>query len=409
MESIGKNTILASADNQGYANTITQYIKEMDMKKQHLERFLVLMLATLCLLMAVSCNTTKSQMVVVPEPAPVVATPVYASVQGTIAVVDKYGNVETDIPVTAMIAAGYELGDILTITIGANSIDAPLVGTYSDVNRGAFLVRPTNDVMALAMSYDNFAGKTGTEAGMAVTLSMAEKAGYLSEYKIRHLEKSQERADYASDPIFANFRNVVMGDIPAGRLYRGCNPVLDDARAPYAAKLVEDAQIRTVINLADSEESMAPNLPAAPYYQQLVNNGQVIALNMGIDFHDPAFTAKLKDGLLFMIDHEGPYYIHCNEGKDRAGMVVALLEALTGATVQEISDDYMVTYMNYYNVMKDDAKYPIISKIIVDLFIQMNGGVPVTDANIQQVAENYTIKTVGLTPEQVRALQAKLS
>ncbi len=376
------------------------------MKKLRFEQLLVMML-TLCLLL-ISCSTVRPE-VSIPEPAPVVVAPVYASVQGTIATVDKYGNVATDIASDTMAAAGYELGDVVTISVGANDIDAPFVGTYSDVDRGAFLLRPTNGIIALAMSYDNFAGKTGTEEGMTVTLSMAEKAGYLNEYEIRHLEKSEERSDYASDPIFANFRNVVMGKIPAGRLYRGCNPVLDDARAPYAAKLVEKAQIRTVINLADSEESMAPNLPAAPYYRQLVDDGKVIALNMGIDFNDPAFTAKLKDGLLFMIDHEGSYYIHCNEGKDRAGMVVALLEALMGATVQEISDDYMVTYMNYFNVTKGDAKYPIIAKIITDLFIQMNGGAPVTDANIQGVAENYIIQTVGLTADQVQTLKVRLS
>lgn len=376
------------------------------MKKLRFQQLLVMML-TFCLLM-ISCSTVRPE-VSIPEPAPVVVAPVYASVQGTIATVDKYGNVATDIASDTMAAAGYELGDVVTISVGANDIDAPFVGTYSDVDRGAFLLRPTNGIIALAMSYDNFAGKTGTEEGMSVTLSMAEKAGYLNEYEIRHLEKSEERSDYASDPIFANFRNVVMGKIPAGRLYRGCNPVLDDARAPYAAKLVEKARIRTVINLADSEESMAPNLPGAPYYRQLVNDGKVIALNMGIDFNDPAFTAKLKDGLLFMVANEGSYYIHCNEGKDRAGMVVALLEALMGATVQEISDDYMVTYMNYFNVAKDDAKYPIIAKIITDLFIQMNGGAPVNDANIQGVAENYIIQTVGLTADQVQTLKVRLS
>lgn len=376
------------------------------MKKLRFQQLLVMML-TFCLLM-ISCSTVRPE-VSIPEPAPVVVAPVYASVQGTIATVDKYGNVATDIASDTMAAAGYELGDVVTISVGTNDIDAPFVGTYSDVDRGAFLLRPTNGIIALAMSYDNFAGKTGTEEGMSVTLSMAEKAGYLNEYEIRHLEKSEERSDYASDPIFANFRNVVMGKIPAGRLYRGCNPVLDDARAPYAAKLVEEAKIRTVINLADSEESMAPNLPGAPYYRQLVNDGKVIALNMGIDFNDPAFTAKLKDGLLFMVANEGSYYIHCNEGKDRAGMVVALLEALMGATVQEISDDYMVTYMNYFNVAKDDAKYPIIAKIITDLFIQMNGGAPVNDANIQGVAENYIIQTVGLTADQVQTLKVRLS
>lgn len=49
---------------------------------------------------------------------------------------------------------------------------------------------------------------------------------------------------------------------------------------------------------------------------------------MGVDFAAEEFNAKLKTGLVYLIDNEGPYLIHCNEGKDRAGFVAALLEAL---------------------------------------------------------------------------------
>ena len=153
---------------------------------------------------------------------------------------------------------------------------------------------------------------------------------------------------------------------------------------------------------------MAPHLAAAPYYERLVKNGQVITLNMGIDFSDPAFIAKLKDGLIFMGQHKGPFYVHCNEGKDRAGMVAAVLEALMGATVQQVADDYMLSYMNYFNVKKTDARYPVIAKIITDMFVKMNGGKAVTDANLKAVAETYLTKTVGLTAQQISALKQKL-
>lgn len=376
----------------------------MTMNRHRIVRMMIL---PLLLIIMVSCATARQEQ---PIEQPVQQTSVeYRSLEGTIENIDKYGNATTTIDEATMTDAGYQLGDIITIAIGSQNIDAPYVGTYSDVDRGGFLVRPSSGKIALAMSYDNFAGKTGTDVGTAVTLTMADKAGYLNEYEIRHLVKSEERTEYASDPVFANFREVVAGKIARQRLYRGCNPVLDDARAPYAAKLVEQAKIKTVINLADSKESMAPNLPAAPYYQTLVEHGDVIALDMGIDFNDPAFIAKLKDGLLFMLDHEGPYYVHCNEGKDRAGMVAAVLEALMGATVKEIEDDYMVTYTNYFHVSKTDAKYPLIAKIITDMFVQMNNGQAVTDANIQKVAEDYLINVVGLTRTQVSQLKAKLS
>ena len=334
--------------------------------------------------------------------------PVYEPLHGTVSSVDKYGNLTTDITETALQEKGYELGDVLLAQLGDKIITAPFVATYSDVNRGDYLIRISHGFTAIAMSYDNCSGKTGAVEGTPITLSLSKKGTYLQEYEMRHLVKSEKREDYASDAVFANFRVVQAGAIAANRLYRGCNPVLGDARAPYAAKLVAEAKIVTVINLADSTESMAPYLADAPYYERLVKNGQVITLNMGIDFNDPAFIAKLKDGLIFMGQHEGPFYVHCNEGKDRAGMVAAVLEALMGATVTQVADDYMLSYMNYFNVKKTDARYPVIAKIITDMFVQMNGGKAVTNANLKAVAENYLTKTVGLTTSQLNTLKQKL-
>ena len=334
--------------------------------------------------------------------------PVYEPLTGIVSSVDKYGNLTTDITETALQEKGYELGDVLLAQLGDKIITAPFVATYSDVNRGDYLIRISHGFTAIAMSYDNCSGKTGAVEGTPITLSLSKKGAYLQEYEMRHLVKSEKREDYASNAVFANFRVVQAGAIAANRLYRGCNPVLGDARAPYAAKLVEEAKIATVINLADSAESMAPYLATAPYYERLVKNGQVITLNMGIDFNDPAFIAKLKDGLIFMGQHEGPFYVHCNEGKDRAGMVAAVLEALMGATVTQVADDYMLSYVNYFNVKKTDARYPVIAKIITDMFVQMNGGKAVTNANLKAVAENYLTKTVGLTTSQLNALKQKL-
>ena len=334
--------------------------------------------------------------------------PVYEPLHGTVSSVDKYGNLTTDITETALQEKGYELGDVLLAKLGDKIVTAPFVATYSDVNRGDYLIRISHGFTAIAMSYDNCSGKTGAVEGTPITLSLSKKGAYLQEYEMRHLVKSEKREDYASNAVFANFRVVQAGAIAANRLYRGCNPVLGDARAPYAAKLVEEAKIATVINLADSAESMAPYLATAPYYERLVKNGQVITLNMGIDFNDPAFIAKLKDGLIFMGQHEGPFYVHCNEGKDRAGMVAAVLEALMGATVTQVADDYMLSYMNYFNVKETDARYPVIAKIITDMFVQMNGGKAVTNANLKAVAENYLTKTVGLTTSQLNTLKQKL-
>ena len=48
--------------------------------------------------------------------------------------------------------------------------------------------------------------------------------------------------------------------------------------------------------------------------------------------------------------HPAPYIVHCMEGKDRTGYVCALLEGLCGATYEEMVNDYLITYVNYYKV-----------------------------------------------------------
>lgn len=397
--------------------------------KQKTLRILFLLIASVTLVFA-SCQTTTPEQqtvqqpivqetvqeqapVVQPAPEPVVeAAPTqpiaYEAISGAAVIVDKYGNVTTDIPVASVYAAGYELGDVVTVTINGQNRTMPFVDTYSDVNRGDFLIRPSGEVIAMAISYGNFGEVTGTTEGTAVAFEMAEKKGYLDEYEIRHLVKSENRDDYASDEIFANFRNVSYGGIAENRLYRSANPILDDARGPYAAVLTETAQIRTVVNLADNPNELAAISARSPYYESLVSFGQVIALNMGVDFASPDFTAKLKDGLMFMIRHEGPYLIHCNEGKDRAGMVIALLEALMGATIEEIVEDYMVTYENYFGVEKGTAKYDLISSIILDVLKDINAGEPVTNDNLQVAAENYLRDTVGLSNAYIAALKVRL-
>jgi hypothetical protein len=49
------------------------------------------------------------------------------------------------------------------------------------------------------------------------------------------------------------------------------------------------------------------------------------------DYLGIAVKSKLASGMEFLASHEGPYLIHCTEGKDRAGFVSALLECLIGA------------------------------------------------------------------------------
>lgn len=332
-------------------------------------------------------------------------------VSGRFTTTSKYGNNDTDIPVQAMYNAGFELGDICTIMIGDFSYDAPFVNSYGDVEPGNYLFHPHHDWIEFAICNGNFSKTHGFGEGDSVTISMKEKAGYLTQYEIRNIVKSENRDDYASDTIFANVRTIQLGSIGFHKLYRSCNPILNDARGPYAAELLSNMGIKTIINLADKQEDLAAMSAAAlnaQWYSQIVETGDAIGLNMGISFFDDEFVSLLKQALLFMVAHEGPYLFHCNEGRDRAGYFAALLEALMGASVNEIYADYMASFDNYFGIKEGTAKYDAYRKIQVDQMSVVNGGLPMTDENASAAAEQYLIETVGLTAEQVSTLKANL-
>ena len=339
-------------------------------------------------------------------------------VVGSVAAVEKYGNLDLDIKPAALYAAGLELGDVLDVTVNGVSLEIPFCTAYSDVNTGENVVRDNqeSDILVVAINMGDFAGTYGVEEGDVVSFTLAEKAGYLGQYQAHQLQRTNERSDYASDEAFANFRPVVLGDIAGGVLYRTSSPVNPEiGRAAYADDLIEKAGVKTVVNLADSDEAIQGYFAAegfdSPYYKSLYEAGSVVALNMGVDYKSQDFQSKLKTGLEFIIAHEGPYAIHCNEGKDRAGFTAILLEALMGASRDEIVADYMVSYENYYHVEKGSEQYDLISEVAVGMIRDLAGlekDADLSEVDLQKAAEDY-LTGIGLTADQISALTARLS
>ena len=337
---------------------------------------------------------------------------------GLVAVVSKYGNLELTLKSDALYSTGLAAGDMLTVIIDGVSYDMPLCTNYSDVDNGANVVRAQRGgIVIIAINMGDFASTYGVEAGATVTFALKEAGAYLDEYEIRNLSRTNNRSDYASDVVFANFRSVAQGTIADGVLYRASSPINEEiGRASFVDALSADAGIVTFINLADNEESMAAHLAAdtfaSPYYKGIYEAGGVILLDMGVDFKADDFKAKLKTGLTFMAGQEGPYLIHCNEGKDRAGFTIALLQALMGATAEEIGEDYMVTYANFFGVETGTTKYTkIMEGNIMESLRDIAGlapGASLTGVDLVKAANDYLLG-IGLTAEQVAQIQTNLS
>ena len=388
---------------------------------------LIISLIILALCFTVSCATKVTTEPVVEE---------VKALESSVSDIQKYGNLVLSITKSDMDSIGAEYGDVFTVDLGYQVLEAPYCTSYSDVEIGDLVLRNDGDGIILAINMGDFASSYGIATKVSnpdktyqwvfeegkkledITLSLilTGKGEYRDQYLIHQLSRTNEREDYSSDAVFANFREIVGGNLGSGALFRSSSPVNNEiGRAKYADELVSLNNIRSVMNLADSRETIEGYFKeedfASPYYKSLYENGQVIALNMGVSFKTREFQNGLVEGLTFLSKNEGPYLVHCNEGKDRAGFTSALLSALMGLTYDEIASDYMTSYENYYHVEKGTEQYEAVKRSNIDSMLSFIAGVETKDlenVDLSVKAEEFLI-AIGMEKSDIDTLKSKLS
>ena len=333
-------------------------------------------------------------------------------IKGSVTEVEKYGHAVLDLTEEDFTGAGFELGDIVTVTAGRFTGEVPcLNGYYVDQGEPMVRVRADGSGIALCINYGSFAETAGIGPGDPVTITMAEKAGALLLQEINNLEYTNERGDYVSDEVFANFRAV-----EEGKLYRSCSPADNRYnRAAFADRLISEAGIQAVLNLADTEEEIMEKFAgedfASPYYKGLYDAGKVLPLGVAIDFSSDEFGKGIVKGLSFLAGQETPFLIHCTEGKDRAGFTAMILEALMGWSADEITDDYMASYMNYYGIEPGTKKYDTIAeKNVKEMMRSVAGlekGASLEGTDLRKAAEAY-LAGHGMAETTLKTLEEKL-
>jgi len=353
-----------------------------------------------------------------------------SGITGYVGSIEKYGNLDLTIPVSALSAAGYQYGDVVNVTIDGTAYEMPYCTAYSDVDQGSMLLRSSGDKLIVAINMGDFATTNGiatkktledksiqwyytpaADLPVSVSISMKTQGGYKAQYLLHQLSYTNVRSDYASltDAQFANFREITTTGMGDNVLYRSSSPVNPAiGRSTYADAAVKSAGIQTVVNLSDDTTSMKAYAGYADTYYSTLN---VVPLNMGVDFTAADFQSKLADGLRYMTSHKGPYLIHCDEGKDRAGFVSAVLEAYMGASAKEVVSDYMVTFYNYYGVKPDTEQYTTIAGSNIVKSLQTAFGVKdlyASGVNLQTEAKEY-LTSIGLSASELTALSTCLS
>ena len=275
------------------------------------------------------------------------------TITGKITSYNEFGAAMLDFTVEDMTEAGFTLGDVISITVDDIVLIMPYYDGYYTRN-GEYLCVAYPTYPSICFTANNIGlpeELTGLE-GHTVVIKMVEKGGRLDVQTALSMSYTLDRKDYPdfTDEQFANARTSKGGRLASGVLHRSSSPFCDDInRANYVSEYMESEKVKTVLNLADTEEKMK-SYDMPPYSRQLWEEGNVILCPLKADPTADDFNKRLIAALKELPSRPAPYIVHCMEGKDRTGYVCALLEGLCGATYEEIVDDYLITYNNFFHL-----------------------------------------------------------
>lgn len=333
----------------------------------------------------------------------------------------EFGGVYVGITIDDFNSLGFTYGDSVDVefSTGYTLEDLPYYnGYYVDAGEPLVISYPGYDYVKVAVNYgDDMWVLAGLDEDATASIVLNEAGKYKDIEEARDIHYWDERERYDSDVIFANFRNVTTGNLYDGILYRSASPCDNQHnRASYVDTLMAEAGVNCILNLSDTEEKIQNYITKddfnSPYFLSLYEDDDVIRLGMSMNYFSDVFTSKIVTGFTEMAHKEGPYLVHCTEGKDRTGFICMLLEALTGATYQEIVDDYMLTYDNYYkiNEVNEPAKYRTIKEKNLDVMIRTvigDDSVDIGTADLQEYAVKYLL-AAGMKAEDISLLQSRL-
>ena len=354
----------------------------------------------------------------------------------------EFGGVYIEITIDDFNKLGFVYGDSVKVVFsnGYTLEDIPYYnGYYVDAGDPLLIAYPGYDYIKAAINYgedlwdkgnlyasldgdtDNHESNLFLTAGLdehcTASVYLNEHGKYADVQAARDIHYSDDRNKFDSDVIFANFRNIRVGNIREGILYRSASPCDNQHnRASYVDTLISEAGVNCILNLSDNDVKIERYIGMedfnSPYFLSLYEAGNVIPLAMNMNFTSEEFTAKIAQGFTEMAEKEGPYLVHCTEGKDRTGFVCMLMEALAGAEYQEIVDDYMITYDNYYKITEtsDKPKYDtILEKNLIAMLYTVTGdkSIDLKTADLSMYARNY-LKNAGMSDVQIDALLKRI-
>lgn len=376
-------------------------------------------------------STSSEQAVVQPEPTSLVDTNIESSpaveLTTTIQLIDKHGNIDLTAVKEDYITTGIEPGDIVCVCIGNKTITMPVGTSVTDVNAQENVLVLKENKSALYCNTLSFAENEGIaekqiidgevvwqytndfQDPVTVSVTLCEKGGYLEQWQLHQLTRTNSREDYPqlSDSEFANFRCISTTGMADNVLYRSSSPITSELkRNTYCDTACREAGINAVLNLCHTKTTAE----SSPYFNDsYYSSCNIVFAPILLDLKDPYYQEILADGIRKLIETEPPYLIHCIEGKDRTGLVCALLEGLTGATLDDIKSDYLITYWNFNGVEPESEKAQALYNANIYKSLTLLFGVDSLDDNTLQAESERFFSEIGLKPDEIQLLKTRLT
>ena len=155
------------------------------------------------------------------------------------------------------------------------------------------------------------------------------------------------------------------------------------------------------------------------YAFELYDEGKVIARSLS-----PSVLCH-PDEIIFVMDTimdvEGSIGLSCSQGKDRTGVYCAMLEALAGASYQELRDDYLLSMVYYYGIEPYSEEYDTVGSMVIDrLFYVMDNieslhnvvyvdwsKMDISIYDPEQIVTDYLI-WIGMSPDRLAYLKESI-
>lgn len=316
-----------------------------------------------------------------------------------------YGDLVLDITSADLTDIGCQIGDKILVTANGIRYNATYVIGYTGIGCMDSFVCENNHPHDGHLVFGIFSGKVTERTGCVVgdTLHLERNGVDPNFPKLQKYMKGLDNDRSAfSDEHYCNFRLIESTGMKKGLFYRSVSPFKsDNERSEVTAELYERYGIGYVVSMGDrvdNVDSCRETYGDSYYPVRLYDAG-----NAFVDVLSSSLVSVPSDvrkAMLAITESEGKVVINCNLGKDRTGVIVAMLQSLAGSSYEEIRAEYMKSFVFLYGIEVGSEEYDTLCHLMFDqLFYTLaNPGIVEQAGNVDwSVLDDYRFDMRGLT------------